>query len=441
MSTGISTPHVMAYEVERAILSTLLSDFNYHKFKAIPSEAIFYDNRHKDLYRAINECVQESGTADMLSVTIKARQLDLTRLSPTFIAELVDSYDPAHGANFDTTCFQAWENAIRCRLLDITSKNLKELNDFHADIFGILNDTREAVDNINDGIESTRKTSFSDAIYEAIQYVSDMYDGRSVGLKTGIIPLDEVLGGFKPSDYIIVAARPGHGKTAFAVYLADTFAQQGKSSLMFSLEMSRVQMAMRFVSKRTGVTNYELNKKQPNKNEFLALMSKMSTLPLFINDKCFDIDTIISNCYETYGKEKGNLGAIFFDYIQLIEGGNINNNANARIGEISRKIKKLAMNLNVPVFVLSQLNRGNVLQGKKPQLHDLRDSGSLEQDANTVLTLHRYDYDDQSPEWEGRIAIDIKKNRSGAIQDFDLYHDIATNNFSGSPILTYMPNF
>ena len=260
-------------------------------------------------------------------------------------------------------------------------------------------------------------------------------DGKASAVPTGYVDLDKILGGLQRSDLIILAARPSMGKSSLALNIAQNAASQGGVIGMFSLEMSREQLAMRLVSAEASVDSDRLRRNILSGSEeqrVINAVGGLSDLPIYIDD------TPLQNIVEIRSKarrlhlEQGGLDLIVVDYIQLMQGGSRTDNRVQEMSEISRALKGIARDLNVPLLAISQLSRAVEMRpSHRPQLSDLRDSGSIEQDADIVAFIYRDDMYYTEEEWDRlnpmepypkNIAdIMISKHRNGRLGNFQLY--------------------
>jgi replicative DNA helicase len=276
----------------------------------------------------------------------------------------------------------------------------------------------------------------SDLLKEAIEQIENaktQEDGVS-GIPSGFSALDKVTAGWQRSDLIILAARPGMGKTAFVLALARNAAIDFKKPVaFFSLEMSSVQLVTRLISGETGLKADKLKRGQLEPHEWQQLHSQITKLadaPIFIDD------TPALNVFELRAKlrrlkSEQNIDMAIIDYLQLMTaGGEGKGNREQEVSTISRSLKAIAKELNIPIIVLSQLNRqvesrGGANNSKRPQLGDLRESGAIEQDADMVMFIYRPEYynitqDDSGKNLQGLAQIIIAKHRNGSLEDVDL---------------------
>lgn len=252
---------------------------------------------------------------------------------------------------------------------------------------------------------------------------------------SGFFNIDDMLSGFKPWELIILAARPAMGKTAFALNMLKNVAiDQKKSVAMFSLEMSVESLVDRIISIVSGIPMYKITKWKMEAEDFSNIWESIELLgdtDIYLDDK--DISTIpsLKSKLRRLKIEKGALDLVIIDYLQLMQWTVFIWNKVQEVSEISRWLKLMAMELWVPIIVLSQLNRSVESRiDKKPQLSDLRDSWSIEQDADAVIMLHREDYYDPETDKKWSCDICLRKNRNGAVGDVELYFDAPVMKFS-----------
>lgn len=251
-------------------------------------------------------------------------------------------------------------------------------------------------------------------------------DNSIVGVPTGFMDLDYKLSGLKGSSLIILAARPGMGKSALAINIATQAALKfNVPSLIFNMEMSKVELAKRILSSEAMVDNKNINTGKMSVDELERITvagGKLSEAPIYIDDTA-GINIMEIRAKARKLKLEKNIGLIVIDYLQLIEPmGKKNATREQEISEISRALKKLAMELNIPIIALSQLSRSAEKgdKGKRPMLSDLRESGAIEQDADMVLFIYRDDYYDKETEKKNIAEIIVAKNRSGSVGTVEL---------------------
>lgn len=247
---------------------------------------------------------------------------------------------------------------------------------------------------------------------------------RLTGIPTGFNDIDCVLGGLQDTDYVVLAARPSMGKTAFALDIlrkaAKDLKKKNKIIIFFSLEMSAKKLGLRLLSSEMKIKNERFKFGDLDTNDIEILKRDAGAFENMIKDVYIDdtssmtIQDMFSKCYTQKCNTNKQIGLIVIDYLQLIASSSNYNNRNNEVAEISRNIKKMAKEFNCPVLALSQLNRATDTRAdKKPILSDLRDSGAIEQDADVVMMLHREEYYNPTPENQGKAEVIIAKHREG----------------------------
>ena len=247
-------------------------------------------------------------------------------------------------------------------------------------------------------------------------------------VNSGYAQIDEMLTGFKPGELIILAARPSMWKTAFALNLLTNIAlEQKKSVAMMSLEMSVESIVDRIMSEVSWVPMYKISKWNLDNSDFAQMgeaMEKLSSANIFLDDKAWITVPILKSKLRKLKIEKKQLDLVIIDYLQLMHSSIFQNNRVQEISEISRWLKELAKELQVPILALSQLSRAVESRvDKKPQLSDLRESGSIEQDADAVLMLHREEYYDPDTDRKWATDVCIRKNRNWAVWEIELHFE------------------
>jgi replicative DNA helicase len=331
--------------------------------------------------------------------------------------------------------------------------------------------TKEIIEDTENSLFQLANTGYIERAFQPLQAVADTsmktifkaYElhksNQVVGISTGFIDLDAKLGGFQNSDLIILAARPGMGKTAFAINLALSAAEKffqttnktdkstPKSVGIFSLEMSAEQLATRMISMHTSIDSLTLRSGGFRHEQHMSISSAamhLGKLPLYIDDTAgITISAIRTRARKMYRQH--NLGILFIDYLQLIQSTGTAENRVLEISEITKGLKILARELNIPIIALSQLSRAvDQRADKRPLLSDLRESGSIEQDADLVMFIFREGYyaslanqdnkagssSDLGGKKMDRTEIVIAKHRNGPIGNVDIYYDLASSKFS-----------
>lgn len=392
----------------------------------------FYDEKHGIIYNAIKSLYEKHSPIDVLTVADGLRssgQLD-TIGGAAYLTEL--SNDVPTAAHVEQYASIVSQKAIRRRLIkasqDITSygydesKSLQELiSDAEASLFDV------SQKHIKQDI-----VNLDSILSESFERLDELHKdkGKIRGIPTGFKDLDDILAGFQRSDLIILAARPSMGKTALALNLAHNVATKaGESVLLFSLEMSKEQLVDRMLAMESGVDAWALRTGNLSDQDFEKISHAMGTLSeaqIYIDDTP---GITVSDMRTKARREshKHPMGLIIVDYLQLMSGGSRfsgDSNRVQEITEISRGLKGLARELNVPLIALSQLSRSVENRHPQiPQLSDLRESGSIEQDADVVAFIYREDYYNKDSERQNITDILIKKHRNGPVGGVELFFD------------------
>lgn len=379
-----------AVEVEFKIIGAMLVDPD--SILTVQSHlrpGYFFDNRHKIICEAIYSLFDDNIPVDTVSLyewLNKQNKLDICG-GLTFISKF--SQDVSSSANVDYHCKVVLEKHLLRKMLFINDKINSAIYN-NEDVFQILNDAQTEYLDID--INSTNEDlSVSKQAKLILQQVKDIKSGESpiVCYKTGFRDYDDIYGGFFPGDLIFIAGRPAMGKTAVEDFIANSFDLRGEATLEFNLEMTSFQRVQRTLSAKTSINMHNIRMGKVDHFEEQSLedaVNYMNKSKRYIYDKRVTID-IIRSVSRSY-KKKYDIKAVFIDYLQLMRGEG--QNREREIGNISMELKALAKELNLPVICLSQLNRAvEYRQNKRPMLADLRESGQIEQDADTVIFLYR----------------------------------------------------
>lgn len=413
-----------ALMIERDALTTVID---------ILQPQSFYKESHQKIYKAIQDLFQKSEPIDLLTVKNQLKvNGDLESIGGAyFITKLTDNVASAANIEFHARIIS--QKYIQRELIRISTETITDAYDETSDVFDLLDKAEQDLFSVAQG--NIRK-SF-DAMPSLIQQAKDQIkkagekgDGVN-GVPSGFTELDKLTSGWQASELLILAARPGMGKTAFVLSMARNIAvDQGLPIAIFSLEMSSLQMVMRLVASETGLSSDKLKKGNLAQHEWEQLNAKVSALteaPLFIDDtpglSVFELRAKARRL-----KAQHDIQMIVIDYLQLMHaGGKDGGNRQEEISIISRSLKVLAKELQIPVIALSQLSRAVETRGgdKRPMLSDLRESGAIEQDADMVMFIYRPDYYDITVDEGGNSLVGITeiivaKHRNGALQNIQL---------------------
>lgn len=448
-ATTINPPQNL--DVEASLLGSLLIDSDsFVKIADTIGSDDFYDSRHQAIFEAMRKLYDKRSPLDILTLSEQlkaAGQLDSIG-GASYLTELTNTVPTA--AHLEQYAEIVADKAIRRRLIKASN-----------DIAEIGGDEAKSLQELIEGAEtrlfevSQRHVRQDIISLEAI--LADSFDrlddlhrnkGGIRGIPTGLRDLDKLLAGLQRSDLIVIAARPSMGKTALMLNIALNIATKAKQGavLIFSLEMSKEQLVDRLLAAEAGVDAWKLRTGEGlDDKDFERLsagMGELAEAPIFIDDT----SGITVSDLRTKARRmnhKAPLAAIMVDYLQLMSGGSrfaTVANRVQEISEISRSLKILARELNVPVVALSQLSRSVESRSPQiPQLADLRESGSIEQDADVVAFLYREDYYNPESDKQNITEVLIKKHRNGPTKNLDLYFDREKQRFRDLDIAHEQP--
>ena len=425
-----------ALELEAAVLGALMLEKDaLTTVIDILKEQSFYKDGHQRIFKAILNLFDKSEPIDILTVTQELREMGELEAAggAHYVANLTFKVNSA--ANVEYHARIITENAIKRELINIASTIQRDAFEDTTDVFNLLDSTEQALFEVS---ESNIRKNFDDmrslmgkAIKE-LEEKKNQKDGLT-GVPSGFTALDRVTSGWQPSDLVIIAARPGMGKTAFVVSAMRNAAVEFKKPVaIFSLEMSSLQLVNRLISAEAELDSEKIKKGNLADYEWAQLNHKISALssaPIYIDDTPgLSIRELRTKCRRL--KAHHDISMIIIDYLQLMTGntdGKGMGNREQEIASISRALKGIAKELNVPVLALSQLSRSVETRGgdKKPQLSDLRESGSIEQDADMVVFLYRPEYykiteDEMGNPTQGTGEVIIAKHRNGSLETVQL---------------------
>jgi replicative DNA helicase len=414
-------------EAEQAVLGAILlhSDALITAMERISSDD-FYRPSHQKIYEAMMELSGDNEPVDLITLT--ATLQDKQQLEDiggvTYLSELANSVPTA--ANVDYYAAIVEEKSMLRRLIRAATQIVSNGYASSDDVADLLNEAEQRIFEISQRRSSSGFISIRDVLMEVFERVEFLYShkGGSTGIPSGFVDLDKMTSGFQRSDLIIVAARPSVGKTAFALNIAQNVGVRAKETVaIFSLEMGAAQLVQRMICAEANVdaTRMRTGFLEGDDWEKLTMaIGALSEASIFIDDSpSITVAEIRAKC-RRLKQEKG-LGMILIDYLQLIHGRGKGDNRQQEVSEISRTLKQIARELNVPVIALSQLSRGvEQRQDKRPMMSDLRESGSIEQDADIVAFLYRDDYYDKESEKKNIIEIILAKQRNGPVGTVEL---------------------
>ena len=409
-------------EAEESILSAILLDNStLVDILELLSADDFYKTAHKLIFGAVEMLYAKSEPVDLVTLSNMLREKDeLEKIGgAAYLARLVDAVPVAVNAHHYARIIR--DKAILRRLIERSNAISVRCFEDRGDVDNVIEFAQSAIFELSEN--KTRQAFFpiSKIIETNIDALEERQGNRALvtGVTTGFAKLDNLTSGFQNSDLIILAARPAMGKTAFALNIARNAAIDGNVPVaVFSLEMSKEQLSMRMLCAEARVDSSRIRSgflNQEDWNRITDAAGRLSDARIFIDDSP-DITTTSIRTKSMRMKMDKDLGLIIIDYLQLMRGNITTERRDLEISEISRSLKLLAKELNVPVIALSQLNRKlEERSDKRPQLSDLRESGALEQDADLVAFIYRdevYNRDENNPS-RGTAEIILSKQRNG----------------------------
>ncbi len=402
----------------------------------------FYQKEHSYIYEAIQQLRMARKTIDVVTVS--------DQLSKNWNLDVIGGVDYLYDLSsflFSTQPCSEYSKIVREKSL--LRQVLKVCQWISGEVYE-QKDTLQIFDAIEKKIFDLTQNQVGESIIaiwdilekrvmEYIEYADNPEKLNESKVFSGYEGIDKMLTWFKPGELIILAARPSMGKTAFALNVLNNVAlKQQKTVVFISLEMSSESIVDRILSEVAGVPMYKLNgSEQMNEEDFSKIWEANSTLwvaKIFIDDRGALTVPELKSKLRKLKIEKGWLDIVIIDYLQLMHGTSYAGNRVQEISDISRSLKELARELEVPIMALSQLSRAVEQRvDKKPQLSDLRESGAIEQDADAVLMLHREDYYDPDTDKKGATDVCIRKNRNGAVGEVELHFQKEIMRFTEKP--------
>ena len=424
-------PH--ALEVERAVLGALMNDRDaYAVVCEILSPESFYEQRNQLIYSAIRDLSLAEKPVDVLTVTDELeRQGSLDKVGGAiYIADL--SNKVASSANIEYHARIIAHKFLARQLISFASEIETKAFDGSMDIDDLMQEAEGSLFELSRRNMKKDYTQIDPVISNAVEVIQKAAANKDglTGVPTGYHKLDNITSGWQASDLVIIAGRPAMGKTSFALSMAKNIAADYKVPMaFFSLEMSNVQLVNRLISNCCEIQGSKILNGQLKPDEWERLDKRLNNLigsPLYVDDtpglSVFELRTKARRLVRDHGVK-----IIMIDYLQLMNANGMRfSSRQEEVSTISRSLKQIAKELDIPILALSQLNRGvesrEGLEGKRPQLSDLRESGAIEQDADMVLFVHRPEYyhiyqDENGRDLHGMAQIIIAKHRKGATGD------------------------
>jgi replicative DNA helicase len=377
----------------------------------------FYINTHKEIYKAALTLHSQDKPVDFMSVTTWLYDHELLERvgGQSKLAELVERTVSA--VNVDRYAALVMDKYLRRQLIQAGNEIVQLGYETSLDLETVFDQAEQKIFGLTQKRPQQGLVPISDTLIAAFQEIETRHEGMALpGVTSNFYDLDAMTGGFQRSDLIIVAGRPSMGKTSFALAMARHIAEKAAVAI-FSLEMSKEQLVQRLLASEAGIESNYLRTGRISQNQWgdLSLaLGALSELPIYIDDTANPtVMQMRSQVRRLQAEKGGRLGLVLIDYLQLMEGSGSENRVQ-ELSRITRSLKGLARELNVPVIALSQLSRGvEARTNKRPMMSDLRESGSIEQDADLIIMLYRDEYYNSDTPDRGVTEVIITKHRNG----------------------------
>ncbi len=437
---GLQRVPPQSLEAEQAVLGgVLLDNTAIDRVLELLAPEDFYREAHRKIFRAMVAITNRGDPVDVLTLSEELRREELLQEigGAAYLAELVEQVPTAANVAYYARIVR--EKAILRSLIETsTSIATRAFDAAPGEVDTFLDEAEQQLFRISERRVGTHFTGTRDLMMHAVHLIEELYDRGEVvtGVPTGFIDLDRLTGGLQPSDLIVVAARPGVGKTAFALNLALNAARHPERSVgvaVFSLEMSKEQLGLRMLCSEARVDLSKLRAGFCSGEDLQRVVhaaSSISEAPIVVDDSgSLSILELRAKARRLKRDKDFRLGLVVVDYLQLLRAHERKENREQEISFISRSLKALAKELNVPVLALAQLNRQvETRANRKPMLADLRESGAIEQDADVIMFLSRPHMHD--PDAEPTLAlVDVAKQRNGPTDEIRLSYIAAYTRF------------
>ncbi|HNZ71162.1 MAG TPA: replicative DNA helicase [Prolixibacteraceae bacterium] len=422
-----------AVDVEEAVLGALMLEREaFIGIADLLSEESFYKEEHREIFKVIKDLSMRDQPVDLLIVTQELKNRGLLEKvgGPLYITQLTSKVASAAHLEFHARIIA--QKHIQRELIRSCSEIQVNAYDDTKDVDELINEAESAIFKISEGNIKKETQPIKPILKEAVQLIeeaSKRKDGLS-GIPSGFSKVDRITSGWQKTDLIIIAARPAMGKTAFVLSMARNMAVEfNKPVAIFSLEMSSIQLVNRMIASESELGSDKIKKGNLEGDDWDRLnkaIRRLDEAPVFIDDTpALSIFELRAKCRRL--KMQQDIGIVLVDYLQLMTAGGDNRGSREQeVSMISRSLKAIAKELDIPIIALSQLNRSvESREGKRPQLSDLRESGAIEQDADMVIFIHRPEYygiteDDEGNSLRNVAEIIIAKHRNGAVGDVRL---------------------
>ncbi len=430
-SKGAERVPPQAVEVEAAVLGAMLLDQEgIAAVQEIIDDTAFYRDAHRKIYNTIVALYERNEPTDLLTLTTELnKRQQLADVGGAFyLAGLVDNVSTA--ANIEYHAKIVYEKSMSRKLINASTQIAQRAFEATENAEDLLDEAEQMIFALSERKLSRGFTHLNPILHDTFENIERLHAHSNgvTGVATGFTKLDEMTAGFQPGDLIIIAARPSMGKTALCLNIARNASIDGKTGVgIFSLEMASHQLAQRMLCSEARVDSHLMRTGRLPGDAWSNLSIAVGSLaqaPIFIDETPAISVTEVRSRARRLISEHDNLGLLIIDYLQLMRGPREAESRQQEISAISRNLKALAKELNIPIVALSQLSRAVESRGdgqKRPQLSDLRESGAIEQDADVVLFIYRPSRYDQVEEHEkNRTEIIIGKQRNGPIGTVEL---------------------
>lgn len=414
-------------EAEQSVVGSMLMD---KEAITVASETLvsedFYARQYGVMFEAMVELYNEGKPVDLITLQERLREKAVPAeiYSIEFVRELINSVPTS--ANIKYYADIVSEKSTLRKIIKVNQEIENECYQDQEKLEVILESTEKKIFNLIQNRNSGDYVPIKDVVIRALEKIelASKNKGAVTGISSGFYDLDYKTSGFQPSDFVLIGARPSMGKTAFVLNIAQHVAlQKGVSTVIFSLEMSKEQLVNRMFSLEANVDAQSIRTGNLNDRDWEKLIESAGVIGksnLIIDDTPgITISELRSKCRKY--KLEHNLGMVIIDYLQLMSGNGRTDNRQQEISEISRSLKALAREINAPVIALSQVNRAcETRPDRRPMMSDLRESGSIEQDADVIMFIYRDDYYNKDSENKNMAEIIIAKQRNGPIGTVNL---------------------
>ncbi|GAB4201333.1 MAG: replicative DNA helicase [Bacteroidia bacterium] len=432
-----------ATDIEEALLGALMLEKDaYIKIGDIVFAEMFYKPQHQEIFKAIQNLFQRSDPIDLLSVTQELKRLGKLEIigGAYYLTQL--TYKVASAAHIEYYARVLLQKYLQREVIRICTETIHNAFEDGVDIFDLIEYATKNIFELVETVTKTREKDLKSLVNETLDGLKTSIETKGLtGVPSGLIEIDAITNGWQKSHFIILAARPGMGKSALMLTFAKNAAIDYNIPVaIFSLEMTSQDIVKRLLSTVTHISLHKINNAQLADYELIQIaqtMEKLENVPLFIDDtSSLSLTELRAKARRL--KAQHNIQLIIVDYLQLMSNrdrASFNTNREQEISGISRGLKTLAKELDIPIIALSQVNRAveREKESKMPKLADLRESGSLEQDADMVFFIYRPEYytkDDTEPELKNVAFINIAKNRHGRTAEVKLRFNAMYSYFS-----------